>query len=106
MPRLGRAWWVLSSLPMRASFDEFVLDTDQRQLSRGGSPVHLTPKALSLLECLVERRHSAVAKAEIMGRLWPSTFVTDASLASLVKELRSALGDSAETPRYVRGVRG
>jgi DNA-binding winged helix-turn-helix (wHTH) protein len=91
---------------MRVSFGEFVLDAEQRQLTRGGSPVHLTPKALSLLECLVEKRHSAVSKSEIMSRLWPATFVTESSLTTLVKELRGALGDCADEPRYVRGVRG
>jgi DNA-binding winged helix-turn-helix (wHTH) protein len=92
--------------PVRALFAEFVLDTQRRELSRGGSPVHLRPKALSLLECLVEQRHGAVAKDVLMERLWPSTFVTDASLTSLVKELRDALDDRAEAPRFVRGVRG
>jgi len=91
---------------VRALFAGFVLDTERRELSRGGSPVHLRPKALSLLECLVEKKDGAVAKDVLMERLWPSTFVTDASLTSLVKELRDALDDHAEAPRFVRGVRG
>jgi len=69
-------------------------------------PVHLTPKALALLECLVEKRHTAVAKGELLGRIWPSTSVSEGSLTSVVKELRRALGDSARSPRHVRGVRG
>ncbi len=91
---------------MRAFFADFALDTEQRQLSCDGKPVQLRAKALSLLECLVERRQGAVSKDDLMARLWPATFVTDASLTSLVKELRAALGDRAAEPRFVRGVRG
>ena len=91
---------------MRAFFGDFVLDTEQRLLSRGAKPVRLRHKALSLLECLVERRNGAVSKDDIMARLWPATFVTDASLTSLVKELRAALDDRADEPRFIRGVRG
>jgi DNA-binding winged helix-turn-helix (wHTH) protein len=91
---------------MRVSFDEFTLDTEERLLSKGGAPVHLTPKALALLECLVAKGHGAVPKAELLGRIWPSTCVSEGSLTSVVKELRKALGDSARAPRYVRGVRG
>jgi DNA-binding winged helix-turn-helix (wHTH) protein len=91
---------------MRVSFDEFTLDTDERLLSRRGQPVHLTPKALALLECLVAKGHGAVPKAELLGRIWPATAVSEGSLTSVVKELRKALGDSAPSPRYVRGVRG
>ena len=96
----------LSSGAMRVGFGDFTLDTDERLLSKGGSPVHLTPKALALLQCLIEKGHVAVAKGELLGRIWPSTFVSEASLTSVVKELRRALGDSAGAPRYVRGVRG
>jgi DNA-binding winged helix-turn-helix (wHTH) protein len=91
---------------MRVSFGDFTLDTDERLLSKGGVPVHLTPKALALLECLVTKGHGAVPKAELLGRVWPSTCVSEGSLTSVVKELRKALGDSARSPRYVRGVRG
>jgi DNA-binding winged helix-turn-helix (wHTH) protein len=91
---------------MRVSFGEFTLDTEERQLARRGSPVHLTPKALALLECLVAKGHGAVPKAELLARVWPATCVSEGSLTSVVKELRKALGDSARSPRYVRGVRG
>ena len=96
----------LNSDAMRVCFGEFTLDTEERLLSKGGAPVHLTPKALALLECLVGKGHGAVAKSELLQRIWPSTCVSEGSLTSVVKELRKALGDSARSPRYVRGVRG
>jgi hypothetical protein len=54
----------------------------------------------------VTKGHGAIPKAELLGRIWPSTCVSEGSLTSVVKELRKALGDSARAPRYVRGVRG
>ena len=91
---------------MRVRFGDFTLDTDERLLSRDGAPVHLTPKALALLECLVEGGHAAVPKRELLGRIWPSSLASESSLTSAVKEVRRALGDSARAPRYLRGVRG
>src|SRR5206468_3913348 len=46
----------------------------------------------------------ALAKAELHRHLWPKTFVSDASLAMLVAEIRAALGESARHPRCVRTV--
>ena len=34
--------------------------------------------------------------------MWPATFVSDSNLATLVGEIRAALGDAARKPRYVR----
>ena len=89
---------------MRIRFGAFVLDEEARQLERGGHPVHLTPKALELLELLIERRPNAVTKAEIHDRLWPSTFVADVNLPVLVHELREALEDDPHEPHFVRTV--
>ncbi len=89
---------------MRVRFGSFVLDFEARQLERGGHPVHLTPKALELIEMLVERRPNAVSKAEIHDRLWPDTFVADVNLPVLVHELREALEDDPHEPHFVRTV--
>lgn len=89
---------------MTYRFDAFVLDEGTRQLLRGGSNVHLSPKAFDLLAHLIRERPRALAKAALHTHLWPGTFVTDASLGMLVTEIRGALGDTARHPRYVRTV--
>lgn len=89
---------------MRVRFGSFVLDHEARQLDLGGHAVHLTPKALELLELLVERRPNAVSKAEIHDRLWPDTFVAEVNLPVLVHELREALQDEPHEPRFLRTV--
>jgi DNA-binding winged helix-turn-helix (wHTH) protein len=92
----------------RLSFDPFTLDTETRQLLHGpdDQPVHLSPKAYDLLCVLLETRPRAIAKSELHERLWPSTFVSDATLASLVAELREALGEKGRKARFIRTVHG
>jgi FHA domain-containing protein len=46
-----------------------------------------------------------MSKTELHDRLWPATFVTEANLASLVAELRRALGDPSRDPKVIRTVR-
>ena len=89
---------------MRVRFGDCVLDSDTRQLSVRDRPVHLTPKAFLFLELLLQSRPRAVSKREIHEHLWPSTFVSDGALASLLVEVRSAIGDNARKPRFVRTV--
>ena len=91
---------------MRVRFGEFVLDTGSRQLLRQGEAIHLGPKAIDLLELLLSKRPNAISKAGIRDELWPRTFVTDSNVATVVGELRQALGDSARSPLYVRTVHG
>jgi hypothetical protein len=73
-------------------------------LLRDSQEVHLSPKAFDLLHCLVENRARAMSRAELLQRVWPSTFVLDTNLASLVAEIRRALDDDAEDPRFVRTI--
>jgi DNA-binding winged helix-turn-helix (wHTH) protein len=94
------------SAAVRIEFGEFTLDWEARELSRAGTPVHLSPKALELLKLLVEHRPGAVAKATLHARIWPQTFVSDATLTSLVAELRGAIGDRARQGRFLRTVHG
>jgi DNA-binding winged helix-turn-helix (wHTH) protein len=87
---------------MRIVFDEFALDTDSRQLTHGDEPLRLSPKAFRLLELLMAARPRALSKNELMERLWPDTFVVEANLSNLVGELRAALGDASQRPRFIR----
>jgi DNA-binding winged helix-turn-helix (wHTH) protein len=95
-------------MPRPVSFGPFRLDNDSRQLLSGEDlqPVHLSPKAYELLRVLVDTRPRAVAKSELHERLWPSTFVSEATLASLVAELRAALGERGREARFIRTVHG
>ena len=89
---------------MRLAFDRWLFDSGTREVSRDGRPVAISPKALRVLEILIERRPEAVSKEQLYALVWPKTFVTDANLPNLVAELRAGLGDDAQKPRIVRTV--
>ena len=85
-------------------FGEFVLDSETRQLLRACEPRHVSPKAFHLLEVLVSSRPRVWSKRELQDLLWPDTTVVEANLPNLVAELRAALEDDPQQPRYVRTV--
>jgi DNA-binding winged helix-turn-helix (wHTH) protein len=83
-------------------FGPFTIDSRTRRLLRDGQEVHVSPKAFDLLLSLVENRSRAMSKADLLKRLWPSTFVLETNLAGLIAEVRRALGDAADDPQFVR----
>ena len=89
---------------MAYNFGAFTLDPGTRRLLRGTDELHLSPKAFDLLQLLIDDRSRAVPRTELHQRLWPTTFVLETNLASLVAEVRRALEDSADDPQFVRTV--
>jgi DNA-binding winged helix-turn-helix (wHTH) protein len=87
-------------------FGEFTLDSEARTLARAGDLVPLSGKAFRLLEILVDHHPKVLTKVQLLALVWPDTFVTEASLHSLISELRTALGDSRGSPRFLRTVHG
>lgn len=87
---------------MRVAFQGFVLDAGSRQLFAGDRPVKLTPKAFDVLALLLERRPNVVRKEELFERVWPETAAGDGPLTVVIAEIRSALGDDARSPTFVR----
>ena len=74
---------------------EFLVDPVRRVLLRDGEPVAVTPKAFSILLALLEKPGQVVTKQELIQRIWPNTFVTEANLTQNVSSLRKALGERA-----------
>lgn len=91
---------------MRIRFDEWSFDSGTRELARKGRAVRLSPKGFDLLGHLLDRRPDACRKQELHDKLWPRSFVSEATLASLVAEVRTALRDNARKPRFIRTVHG
>ena len=97
----------LSGIPVTARFGRFVFDSDSRQITHDASgAVHLTPKAFDLLALLLAEAPRVLRKAELHERLWPGTFVSDATLAGLVREIRRALDDRNASSPFIRTVHG
>jgi DNA-binding winged helix-turn-helix (wHTH) protein len=91
---------------VNARFGPFVLDSGRRELTRDGNEVHLTPKAFDLLALLIDEAPRVVRKTELHERLWPGTFVSDATLVGLVKELRRGFDDREASAPIIRTAHG
>jgi DNA-binding winged helix-turn-helix (wHTH) protein len=91
---------------MAFEFGACVLDPVARRLTRRGTPVPLTLKAFDVLALLITNRPRAVSRAEILDLVWPHTFVSDASLARTITEIRKAIGESGPSGSAIRTVHG
>jgi eukaryotic-like serine/threonine-protein kinase len=86
-------------------FGPYRLDPSKRLLIREGRHLAVPPKTFDLLLLLVEGRGRVFTKKELMGALWPDTFVEEANLSFQISALRKVLGENGtdwvETlPRY------
>jgi TolB-like protein/DNA-binding winged helix-turn-helix (wHTH) protein/Tfp pilus assembly protein PilF len=88
----------------RYSFGPFVLDPAEKVLLRDAHPVPLPPKALETLLALVEKRGHVIDKAELLQRVWPDTFVEEATLAQNIFTLRKVLGNPPDGQEYIETV--
>jgi DNA-binding winged helix-turn-helix (wHTH) protein/predicted ATPase len=73
-------------------------------LRAGKREIRITPKSLSVLHALAARAGQIVSKEELFRVVWPKSVVSDATLTSSIKELRRALHDDAQAPRYIETV--
>lgn len=89
---------------MRFRFDNYRLDASERRLTCDGRPVHLAPKAFTLLSILISERPRAMAKRELMEHVWPDVIVEEANLKNLIAEVRAALGDDGRAEKLIRTV--
>src|ERR1700681_265413 len=89
-----------------ARFGVFELDLSARELRKSGVKLRLQGQPYQVLALLLERPGEVVTREELQQRLWPSDVFVDfeSGLNNPVKKLRAALGDSAETPRFVETV--
>ncbi|MEW6365808.1 MAG: winged helix-turn-helix domain-containing protein [Acidobacteriota bacterium] len=85
-------------------FGAFVLDREQRRLTKQGSLVLLTNRAFSVLVLLLENSGSLVEKQTIFEKVWAGVAVVDDNLVQAIGEIRSVLGDDAKDPRFVQTV--
>lgn len=89
-------------------FGEFELDLDAFELKMPGKAVKLERRALDLLALLVRQPNRLVPRDEIIAALWPPNVVIDfdSGLNTLVRKVRTALGDSSDSPKFIETVPG
>jgi len=82
-------------------FGSCTLDRAGARLRRDGQVVSLTPRAYDVLKYLAEHAGRLVTKQELFDAIWTDVFVGDAALKVCIREIRRALDDDAQQPRYI-----
>jgi DNA-binding winged helix-turn-helix (wHTH) protein/TolB-like protein len=94
---------VVQSGPSSLRFGRFELDRRTGELQRDGRRVRLQEQPCQVLLALLEHPGDIVTRDDLRRRLWgDETFVDfERGLNTAVKKARQALGDSADTPRFI-----
>jgi TolB-like protein/DNA-binding winged helix-turn-helix (wHTH) protein/Tfp pilus assembly protein PilF len=83
-------------------FDDWTLNLQSGELGRGSARTRLQEHPFQVLALLLETPGQVVTREQLVARLWPDTVVDfDTGLNTAVRKLRTALGDTADTPRYI-----
>src|SRR6266481_4523414 len=89
--------------PLLLQFGAFKLDVHACELRKGDTLLHLAPQPCKVLGLLASRPHKVFTRQEIQQEIWHGeTFVDfEQGLNVAVRQIRAALCDDAETPRYI-----
>ena len=87
-------------------FEGFELRPAARSLTWNGREILLRSKTFDLLVYLAQHPHQVVTKDELMGALWPDSFVEESNLTQQIFLLRKALSENGQGERMVVTVPG
>jgi DNA-binding winged helix-turn-helix (wHTH) protein len=95
---------LIKVLALIYEFDEFQFEPENARLSRRGVVLHVEPKAMQVLEVLLDGNGSLVERDTLLNRVWGRVIVTPGTLTRLIAELRRLLGDDSLKPRFIETV--
>jgi TolB-like protein/DNA-binding winged helix-turn-helix (wHTH) protein/Tfp pilus assembly protein PilF len=95
-----RVNWGIGSL--RYLFEDYVFDTDRRELRCGAEAISVAPQVFDLIEHLVRNRERVVSKDDLISAVWNGRIVSDAALTTRLNAARSAVGDSGEKQHLIK----
>lgn len=86
---------------MRYQFAELELDTERELLLGPAGPITLRPQPLRMLQHLIEAAPAVVTRDALMDALWGHHALSINVIPQTLSELRQALGDDAQNPRFI-----
>ncbi|UVO29712.1 winged helix-turn-helix domain-containing protein [Bradyrhizobium arachidis] len=87
---------------MRYLFENYIFDTDRRELRRGAEMIPLAPQVFDLLAYLIRNRERVVSKDDLIRAIWNGRAVSDAALTTRLNVARGAVGDTGEEQRLIK----
>ena len=90
----------------KVRFGTYDFDLETGELARAGVPIRLQPQPSQVLRILIEARGQVVSRESIREALWGAEVHVDfdRALNYAVSQVRGALKDSAESPRYIETI--
>jgi TolB-like protein/DNA-binding winged helix-turn-helix (wHTH) protein/Flp pilus assembly protein TadD len=84
-------------------FGTYEVSLKSGEVRKAGLRIRVQQQPMKLLEILLEHPGEAVTREELRSRVWPNETFGDSDqvLNIAIGKLRSALGDSAENPRFI-----
>ena len=89
---------------MQFLFQDHLLDTDRRELSREQVPVAVEPQVFDLVVHLMQNRDRVVSKDELIDKIWHGRSVSESTLTSRINAARKAIGDSGASQTLIRTI--
>jgi DNA-binding response OmpR family regulator len=85
---------------------DLLMDRDRHEVSRAGTPIHLTAKEYALLEYLLLHRNKVHSRDELFNGVWGSDFLGDSNLIDVyIRYLRGKIDDPYDD-KLIQTVRG
>lgn len=80
---------------------EHVIEVDTLRLVTRSDALRLTPKSMAVLLHLVDNAGRTLSRDALLDEVWKGTCPTPDVLTQAIADLRRALGDDAQAPRYI-----
>ena len=87
---------------MLYSFENYVFDSDRRELRRGTDFIAVQPQVFDLLEYLIRNRDRVVTRDDLMADIWGGRIVSESALSTRINAARTAIGDNGDEQRLIR----
>ncbi|WP_454717052.1 winged helix-turn-helix domain-containing protein [Caulobacter segnis] len=94
---------VLTETP-RMAFGDVTIDVDSRRVRAPGGACNLEPRTFDLLMTLAERPGLTASRDHLIETLWSRDEGSHGALNKTVADLRKALGDDDQAPRFIETV--
>ncbi|HEX5477394.1 MAG TPA: winged helix-turn-helix domain-containing tetratricopeptide repeat protein [Burkholderiales bacterium] len=89
---------------MQFVFEDFMLDSDRRELTRGSESIVVGPQVFDVLVYLLRNRERVVGKDDLLNAVWGGRLVSESTMTSHINAVRKAIGDSGAEQRLIRTV--
>lgn len=87
-------------------YENLILNTRTRRLSRDGMPVPINQRTVEILIFLVEKNGGVAERDELIAAVWPYSIVSETNLYKQISSLRSSLSGEAIPDNFIRTVQG